>query len=75
VQNVLSAMKKQPPARREKTAFDLKWIVAGLAGLLFLAAYLPKHPIKETKQMVQQLLARRLYKRKQAQSLSATKSS
>jgi mxaL protein len=75
VQNVLSAMKKQPPARREKTAFDLKWIVAGLAGLLFLAAYLPKHPIKETKQMVQQLLARRLYKRKQAQSISATKSS
>ena len=75
VQNVLSAMKKQPPARREKTAFDLKWIVAGLAGLLFLAAYLPKHPIKETKQIVQQLLARRLYKRKQAQSLSATKSS
>ena len=74
VQNVLTAMKAQPPARREKTNFDLKWIFAGLAGLLFLAAYLPKHPIQESKQMFQDFLARRLYKRKQAQSLAAAKS-
>ena len=49
VQAVLSAMKKQPPARRDKTKFELKWILAGLAGLLFLAAYLPKHPLHESK--------------------------
>jgi mxaL protein len=76
VQNVLTAMKKQPPARREKTDFDLKWILAGLAGLLFLAAYLPKHPVKESKQMFNDFLARRLYKRKQDQAAkSALKSS
>ncbi len=71
LQNILSAMKKQPPARREKAAFDLKWIIAGLAGLLFLAAYMPKHPIKESKEMFKSILARRLYKRKQGQSFTS----
>jgi mxaL protein len=52
-------MQNQPPARRSKAAFELKWIFACLAGLSFLAAYLPKHPIKESKEIVQQLLARR----------------
>ena len=47
VQNVLSAMKKQKPARRDTAQFGLKWIFASLAGLLFIAAYLPKHPIQE----------------------------
>jgi mxaL protein len=74
VQNILTAMKAQPPARREKTAFDLKWIFASLAGLLFLAAYMPKHPIKESKEMLQAFLARRLYKRKQAQATVSAKS-
>jgi mxaL protein len=46
VQKVLSAMQKQSPARRDKAAFDLRWILAGLAGLLFLLAYIPKQPIK-----------------------------
>lgn len=59
LQNVLAAMKKQPPARRDTTDFDLKWIIAGLAGLLFLAAYMPKHPVKELKEMRNSFLARR----------------
>lgn len=59
VQSVLAAMKKQPPARRDKAKFELKWVLAGVAGLLFLAAYLPKHPIKETKTMWKQWLARK----------------
>jgi mxaL protein len=46
VQDVLSAMSKQPPARRNKADFDLRWALAGLAGLLFLLAYIPKQPIK-----------------------------
>ena len=74
LQNILSAMKKQPPARREKAAFDLKWIIAGLAGLLFLAAYMPKHPIKESNIIIKSFFARRLYKRKQAQSLTSKSS-
>jgi mxaL protein len=72
VQNVLAAMKEQPPARRSKANFELKWIIAGVAGLLFLAAYLPKHPIKETKEMFNALLTRRLFKRKQAQVAKST---
>ena len=59
VQAVLSAMKNQPPARRDKAKFELKWLLAGLSGLLFLAAYLPKHPIKESQAMFTQWLARK----------------
>ena len=72
LQNVLAAMQKQPPARRSKAAFELKWIFASLAGLSFLAAYLPKHPIKESKEIVNQLLARR---KRQAAKSAAPKSS
>ncbi len=68
LQNVLAAMQKQPPARRSKAAFELKWVLASLAGLSFLAAYLPKHPIKEGKEIVNQLIARRRFKRKQGQA-------
>lgn len=68
VQAVLSAMKKQPPARRDKAKFDLKWLLAGAAGLLFLAAYLPKHPIKETKSIWKQWLMR---KKRQSSAASA----
>ena len=71
VQSILTAMKNQPPARREKTAFDLKWIIASLAGLLFLAAYLPKHPIKESADMYKQFMARR---KRQSSAASAAKS-
>ena len=59
VQNVLAAMKEQPPARRSKADFELKWFFAGAAGLLFLAAYLPKHPVKEIKEMFKEFMARR----------------
>ncbi len=59
LQAVLSAMKKQPPARRDKAKFELKWLLAGAAGLLFLTAYLPKHPIKETKGLWKQWRSRK----------------
>ena len=72
VQNVLAAMEKQPPARRSKSNFELRWIFVSLAGLLFLAAYLPKHPIKETKETVSQLIARRNFKRNQAQAAKSS---
>ena len=68
VQNVLAAMKAQPPARRSKADFELKWLFASTAGLLFLAAYLPKHPVKETKEIFKDFITRRRFKRKQAQA-------
>jgi mxaL protein len=72
LQNIFAAMQKQPPARREKAAFELKWIFASLAGLLFLAAYLPKHPIKESKEIFQHFIARR---KRQAPNSASLKSS
>jgi mxaL protein len=57
-QSVLSAMKNQPPARRDKARFELRWLLASLAGLLFLMAYIPKHPIQESKHAWQMLLKR-----------------
>lgn len=49
VQSVLTAMKNQPPARRDKAKLELRWWLAGLAGILFLLAYVPKHPVREIK--------------------------
>jgi mxaL protein len=72
LQNIFMAMQKQPPARREKAAFELKWIFASLAGLLFLAAYLPKHPIKESKEVFQHFIVRR---KRQASNSASLKSS
>lgn len=46
VQHLLAAMKLQKPARRGIAPFGVDWILASLAGLLLLAAYLSKHPLK-----------------------------
>lgn len=47
LQSILSAMKHQKPARRDIAPYDIQWILASLAGLLLLMAYLPKQPIKQ----------------------------
>lgn len=39
--SVLAAMKRQKPARHDITRFPVSGILAGLAGLMILAAYLP----------------------------------
>lgn len=44
--NVLQAMKKQKPARYDTAPYLLSPILAVLAGLLLICAYLPKHPIR-----------------------------
>ena len=58
LQAVLSAMKAQPAARKDNARFELKWVLAGLAGILFLAAYFPKHPGQEIRQLVNQYARR-----------------
>jgi mxaL protein len=52
-------MKKQKPARRDKAGFELRWILAGLAGILFTLAYTPKHPLQELKTQWRSLVQRR----------------
>lgn len=42
LQSILSAMHKQKPARRDIAPYDIQWVLASLAGLLLLAAYLSK---------------------------------
>jgi mxaL protein len=63
VQKVLSAMKKQKPARRDKSGFELRWILASLAGILFILAYTPKHPLQALNMQWRQLLQRRKAKK------------
>lgn len=68
VQSVLNAMKLQKPARRDKAGFQLRWLLAGLAGLLFILAYTPKHPLRS---LSSQLQAFQLRRRKKARPASS----
>lgn len=45
LQAVKFAMLQQQPARRDVAPFELGWILAAMAGLLLLAAYIPRHPV------------------------------
>jgi mxaL protein len=59
VSSILDAMKKQKPARRDNAKFELRWILATIAGVLFIFAYLPKHPVNELKMQWRNLTSRR----------------
>jgi mxaL protein len=52
LQDILSAMKKQRPARRDTADYPLRWVLASIAGLLFITAYLPKHPVQASRNAV-----------------------
>lgn len=62
VHDVLNAMKKQKPVRKDKAGFEIRWLLAGLAGILFILAYTPKHPLKELKSQWQSWMLRRRQK-------------
>lgn len=62
VHDVLSAMKKQKPVRKDKAGFEIRWLLAGLAGILFILAYTPKHPVQELKTQWRNLTLRRRQK-------------
>lgn len=66
VSSILNAMKKQKPARRDNANFELRWILATLAGVLFIFAYLPKHPVNELKMHWRNLSNRRQATKKEA---------
>jgi mxaL protein len=46
LQNILSAMKHQKPARTDIAPYGIHWILASISALLLLLIYLPKNPIK-----------------------------
>jgi mxaL protein len=62
-------MKLQKPARRDKAGFQLRWILASLAGVLFILAYTPKHPLKV---LASQWQAFQLRRRSQSASIIKT---
>ena len=68
VQDVLSAMKKQKPARRDKAGYEIRYILAGLSGILFILAYMPKHPMKELSSQLRTFLNRRKFTKNKAQT-------
>jgi len=59
VHDVLNAMKKQKPVRKDKAGFEIRWILAALAGVLFTLAYTPKHPVQELKTQWHSFINRR----------------
>lgn len=59
LQSILSAMKKQKPARRDIAPYDVQWILASIAGLLLLAAYLPSKPFETLPHQLKGWLSRR----------------
>lgn len=54
VHNLLDAMKTQKPARRDVAPFDLSWILALIAALLLLTAYIGRHPLAQIKSTLNQ---------------------
>jgi mxaL protein len=63
-------MKKQRPARRDTADYPLRWVLASIAGLLFITAYLPKHPVQASRNAVRSWLTRR--RKPQASGVSAS---
>lgn len=58
LQNILSAMKEQKPARRDIAPYEIDWILAGLAGILLLLAYFPRHPVQAGREALGRLKRR-----------------
>jgi len=42
---VMTAIREQNPARRDRAPVQIDWLFAALAGLMLIAAYLPPHPL------------------------------
>lgn len=59
LQSVLAAMSRQKPARRDTADFNIGWLLATVAGLLFLGAYMARHPLQAFSQFTQRLARRR----------------
>jgi mxaL protein len=70
LQAVLGAMHNQKPARRDTTEFGIGWLLASVAGLLFLSAYMPRHPMRALGEALQ-----RLRRKRRAQASSASTAS
>lgn len=70
LQSVLNAMSRQKPARRDTADVNIGWLLATLAGILFLGAYLPRHPLHELAGLTRRFRRRRAT----AQTSSATSS-
>jgi len=49
LQSILTAMKKQKPARRDIAAYSIQWILALSAAMIFLLAYITKDMFKNLK--------------------------
>jgi mxaL protein len=47
LQSILTAMKKQKPARRDIAAYSIQWILALSAAMIFLLAYITKDMFKK----------------------------
>lgn len=51
LQNIRAAMAQQKPAKRDLAPYAIDWVLAGLAGLLVLLAYLPRAPLSAVRKL------------------------
>lgn len=66
---LINAMKAQKFSRRDVAPFDISWILTSLAGLLLLAAYFNKHPIRQIGEALR--LYRKSFQRSTSQNEAA----
>ncbi len=52
LQNILTAMKHQKPARTDIAPYGIHWILASIAALLVLVTYLPKNPLQAIRKAI-----------------------
>lgn len=52
LQNILTAMKHQKPARTDIAPYGIHWILASIAALLVLVTYLPKNPLQAMRKAI-----------------------
>lgn len=61
LQNILTAMKNQKPARTDIAPYGIHWILASIAALLVLMTYLPKNPLQAIKKALSAQLSSRRF--------------
>lgn len=59
LQSILSAMKKQKPARQDIAPYNIHWILAAISAFLVIFTYLPKKPFKSLQKNISSFVTRR----------------
>lgn len=56
---LLAALRQQSPTHRDRTPYNIHWLLAAIAGMLLIAAYLPHKPLTLLNRVIQNAIRRR----------------